>query len=123
MAVQDVFEVAHQRLRDRDIDEITSELQNLLGQKLVAFAVGDRHPKTIGRYARGVREPDDETYQRLVDLFVVTTILQTGMRPAAVKSWMLGSNPRLRGKAPIEALHEGKSEVVRKAAKVFVSKR
>jgi hypothetical protein len=45
------------------------------------------------------------------------------MRPQAVKSWMLGANPRLRGKAPVEALHEGKIESVRTAAQAFVSKR
>jgi hypothetical protein len=123
MAVQDAFEVAHQHLRDRDASEVASELQELLGQKLVAFALGDRHPKTIGRYARGDREPDDEGYRRLVDLFVVVEILKTGMRAAAVKSWMLGANPRLRGKAPIEALHDGKIETVRAAAQSFVSKR
>jgi hypothetical protein len=122
MAIQDAFEVAHQHLQDRDAETIASELQELLGQKLVAFAVGDRHPKTIGRYARGEREPDDDAYRRLVDLFLVAEILKTGMRPAAVKSWMLGANPRLRGSAPIEALNEGKAEAVRTAAQVFVSR-
>jgi hypothetical protein len=123
MAVQDAFEVAHRHLRDRDAEGIASELQGLLGQKLVAFALGDMHPKTIGRYARGERGPDDAAYRRLVDLFLVAEILKTGMRPAAVKSWMLGANPRLGGKAPIEALHDGKAESVRTAAQVFVSKR
>jgi hypothetical protein len=123
MTVQDAFEVAHEHLRDRDAEEIASSLQDLLGQKLVAFALGDRHPKTIGRYARGEREPDDAAYRRLVDLFLVAEVLKTGMRPQAIKSWMLGANPRLRGKAPIEVLHENKAESVRAAAQVFVSKR
>jgi hypothetical protein len=45
------------------------------------------------------------------------------MRVAAVKSWMLGANPRLRGRAPIEAFHDGHAEAVREAARIFVSKR
>jgi hypothetical protein len=53
MAVQDAFDIAHTRLRDRGPDQIAGDLQDVLGQKLVAFALGDRHPKTIGRYARG----------------------------------------------------------------------
>lgn len=122
VAVQDAFEVAHEHLRDLDAEEIAASLQDLLGQKLVAFALGDKHPKTVGRYARGAREPDDDAYRRLVDLFLVAEILKTGMRPQAVKSWMLGANPRLRGKAPIEVLHEGKPEVVRSAARAFVTK-
>lgn len=110
MAVQDAFEAAHLALKDRDAEAIASELQDVLGQKLVAFAVGDRHPKTIGRYARGEREPDDAAYERLVNLFLVVGILKTAMRPRAVKSWMLGANPRLQGRAPIEVFHEGKVE-------------
>jgi hypothetical protein len=123
MTVEDAFQIAHDALRDRDVAAIASELQEQLGQKLVAFALGDRHPKTIGRYARGDRVPDDDAYRRLVDLFVVVGILKTGMRAAAVKPWMLGANPRLRGKAPIEMLHEGKAEPVRIAAQAFVSTR
>lgn len=121
MAVQDSFDVGHRQLQDRDAAMIASELQELLGQKLVAFAVGDRHPKTIGRYARGERTPDDSAHQRLVDLFVVVEILKSGMRPEAVKSWMLGANPRLRGRAPIEVFHDGKTDAVRGAARRFVS--
>jgi hypothetical protein len=123
MAVRDAFSVAHAQVRDQDAQALASSLQEALGQKLVAFALGDRHPKTIGRYARGEREPDDEVYGRLVNLFIVVEILKTGMREAAVKSWMLGANPRLRGKAPIEAFHDNKGERVRDAAQFFVSAR
>lgn len=45
------------------------------------------------------------------------------MRENTVKSWMLGSNPRLKGKAPIEAFHEGHPYEVMNAAKAFVSPR
>jgi Protein of unknown function (DUF2384) len=65
--------------------------------------------------------PDDAAHQRLVEVFLVVEILKTGMRPAAVKSWMLGANPRLRGKAPIEFLHDGHADQVRAAAEFFVS--
>jgi hypothetical protein len=123
MAVRDAFETAHEQLLDRDVSQIAAALQDALGQKLVAFAVGDRHPKTIGRYARGEREPDDGTHAQLVDLYLIFQILASGMRAASVKSWMLGANPRLRGRAPIEAFHEGRTEAVREAARIFVSKR
>ncbi len=123
MAVHDPFQTAHDELHDRDIASIATELQDVLGQKLVAFGLGDRHPKTIGRYARGDRRPDDDTHRRLVDLYVIVGILKRGMRAETVKSWMLGANPRLRGKAPIEAFHEGLTAAVRDAAEVFVSRR
>ncbi len=103
--------------------QLVSELQELLGQKLVAFAVGDRHPKTIGRYARGEREPEATTLGRLVDLYTVVGILRSGMRDHAIKAWMMGINPRLEGRAPIEAIHEGRVYDVMGAAKAFVTRR
>jgi hypothetical protein len=45
------------------------------------------------------------------------------MRRQAVRSWMLGSNPRLRGKAPIEAFHEAKLADVERAARAFLTNR
>jgi hypothetical protein len=116
-----LIEDAHRAATEARPPQLASELQELLGQKLVAFAAGDRHPKTIGRYARGDREP--EALGRLVDLYTVVGILRTGMRDHAIKAWMLGSNPRLEGKAPIEAIHEGRAYEVMGAAKAFVSRR
>jgi hypothetical protein len=106
---------------DRSASELAAELQDLLGQKVVAFALGDRDPKTIGRYARADRQPDDAAHRRLVDLHGVVQILKTGMRAETVKSWMLGANPRLDGRAPVELLHDDDVDRVRVAARFFVS--
>ena len=57
MAVDQLIEDAHRAATDLEPGRLASELQELLGQKLVAFAVGDRHPRTIGRYARGAGPP------------------------------------------------------------------
>jgi hypothetical protein len=103
--------------------ELASELQALLGQKLVAFAIGDRHPKTVGRYASGQRPPDNETLARMVNLYTIISILENGMRRQAVKGWMLGANPHLRFKAPIEVFHDGRERDVMRAAYRFVSHR
>ncbi len=72
---------------------MAGELQELLGQKLVAFAVGDRHPRTIGRYARGERLPESQALGRLVDIYTVVRILGEGMRESSIKSWMMGRCP------------------------------
>lgn len=123
MTVQEVFENAHRSATDLSPSELASELQVVLGQKLVAFALGDRHPKTIGRYARDDRQPDDQTLRRLIDLYTIVSILETGMRRQAVKSWMLGANPHLRSKAPIEVFHDGHTRDVMRAAHRFVCAR
>jgi hypothetical protein len=123
VSVQEALDSAHHSATELTGTELATELQAALGQKLVAFAVGDRHPKTIGRYARGEREPDDQTLARLVDLYNVVQVLEQGMRRQTVKSWLLGSNPRLRGKAPVELFHDGRVPDVMRAARVFISQR
>jgi hypothetical protein len=123
MAVQELFEDAHRSATDLEPSELAAELQSILGQKLVAFAVGDRHPKTIGRYSRGERPPTDDALKQLVDLYTIVQVLEHGMRRQTVKSWMLGANPRLKGKAPIEVFHDGHTRDVLRAAQAFVSRR
>jgi hypothetical protein len=123
VTVQEVIEGAHRSAAELSAGELATELQAVLGQKLVAFAVGDRHPKTIGRYAREERRPDDQTHRQLVDLYTIVGVLETGMRRQAVKSWMLGANPHLRSKAPIEVFHDGRTNDVMRAAQRFVAVR
>ena len=55
-----------------------------------------------------------------MDIYTVVRILGEGMREQSIKSWMMGSNPRLKGKAPIEAIHDGRAYKVMGAAKAFV---
>jgi hypothetical protein len=45
------------------------------------------------------------------------------MRDSSIKARMIGSNPRLRGEAPIEAVHEGRAYEVMGVAKAFVTRR
>lgn len=120
MTVAEIEKRAHQEASERTGNELAAELQELLGQKLVAYALGDRHPKTIGRYARGERPTDDDTVGTLADLYTIVGILEQGMRRETIRTWMLGKNPRLRDKAPIVAFHEGKADQVKGAAKAFV---
>src|SRR3954452_4889274 len=122
-AVEDLIEDAHRAATGMDAPALVADLQELLGQKRVAFAAGDRHPKTIGRYARGDRTPEAEALGRLTDLYIVVAILRQGMRDPSVKAWMMGSNPRLKGRAPIEAIHDGRAYEEMGAAAAFVTRR
>jgi hypothetical protein len=122
-AVDPLIENAHRAATGLEPKRLAGELQELLGQKLLAFAVGDRHPKTIGRYARGERPPEAQTLGRLVDIYTVVRILDDGMRRSSVKAWMMGSNPRLKGRVPIEAIHDGRAYEVMGAARAFVAQR
>ena len=121
--VESVVEDAQRIAMEKDTAELAGDLQGLLGQKLVAYAVGDKHPKTIGRYARSEREPDDSTRERLINLGIVVEVLRAGMHEGTVKNWLLGSNQRLKGRAPIAVFHDGHMAEVIGAAKAFVTRR
>jgi len=123
--IRDPIEVAHEIAVQTKPQQMAAELQGLLGQKLVAFALGDRHPKTIGRYARGERAPNDMALGRLIDLYTVILVLERGRaeRGSWIKQWMLGSNMRLGDKAPAQVFHDGDAGKVMGAARYFISGR
>lgn len=98
------------------IASIAQKLQETLGQRLTAFAVASRDPKAIGRYAAGNQTPRDETAARLRDLYVITQILLARETAETVRAWMIGSNPLLEDRAPIELLHDNAASSVRRAA-------
>ena len=100
-------------------DTIAQSLQETLGQRLTAFAVGIKDPKAIGKYAAG-RQPRADTEARLRDLFRVTRLLLSTEPPATVRAWMIGANPQLADEAPIEALHRRQTPAVMRAAEAFV---
>lgn len=122
---RDPIEVAHRIAVETEPREIASDLQDLLGQKLVAYAVGDRHPKSIGRYARGERVPADDALEALTNLYTVVCVLKGGRAEYGtwIKQWMLGANVRLGGKAPVQVFHDGGASRVMGAASAFVSGR
>jgi hypothetical protein len=54
---------------------------------------------------------------------MIVNVLEQGMPTETVKSWMLGANPRLKDKAPIEVFHDGRTRDVLRAAQRFVTRR
>ena len=89
-----------------ELPALATRLQEILGQKLTAFAVGLNDPRLIGKYARGDVRPSSETETRLRELYVITQVLMSKETPEAVRAWMLGAHPLLEDRAPIELLHE-----------------
>ncbi len=111
-------EQVHRLAVSEEIATIAQSLQETLGQRLVAFAVGIKDPKAIGKYATG-RGPRADTEARLRDLYRVTRLLLSQENPATVRAWMIGANPELEDTAPIQALHDGRTAPVIRAAQAF----
>ncbi len=108
-------------LKDRPVAEISEVLQTTLGQRLVAYALAEEDPQTIGRFARAEEEPSEETAATLRDLAeVVDTGLQIDGSEEVVRATMIGMNPSLNDQAPIELFHNGEGQrVVAVAQSVF----
>jgi hypothetical protein len=98
-------ERARREARRSDISEIAERLQEILGQRIVAFAVGVRDPRIIGSYARAERMPRKATDERLRHLYEITQMLLTRETPETTRAWLLGSHPLLEDMAPLELLH------------------
>jgi hypothetical protein len=113
------LEQVHRLAISQDVATLAQSLQETLGQRLVAYAVGIRDPKAIGKYARG-RAPRADTEARLRDLFQVTRLLLGRESAATARAWMIGANPQLEDQAPIELLHNRQLGPVLRAAEAFV---
>lgn len=111
-------------MRDRAYREATrlplpkmaEKLQETLGQRITAYAIGIKDPRQIGKYARGETTPSDVTMDRLRRLYQVTQILSTRETAETIRAWMIGANPLLEDRAPLELLHEEEVEPVAGAA-------
>jgi len=99
---------------------LAEQLRAALGERLTAYALGLPDPKAVGRIARGESIPRPETARRLWDLYALTEDLMRCKLAATVRAWLIGSNPSLDGRAPIELLHsESCAATSRASARAF----
>jgi hypothetical protein len=96
------------------------ELQELLGQRVVAYATGLRSSKAVARWLTGT-PPHPNTLKKLRDLYRTVLILREAYGPETIRAWLEGANPDLGDSAPIEALRQGRDVDVFHAAKGFSS--
>jgi uncharacterized protein (DUF2384 family) len=102
--------------------EVAGELQELLGQKLVAYAAGVRSPKLVGRWAAGEHDPRSESEKRLRDLYRVwLTLKEEYDSPSTLRAFLMGANPNLQDRAPIDVIREGDGIEAVHAAEAFVN--
>lgn len=111
---------AHKGATIAPIPEMAGELQELLGQRLVAYATALRSPKTVGRWVTGTK-PHGQQEKKLRSLYRTKLILEECFGPDTIRAWLEGANPELGDVAPIEALREGRDVEVFRAAEDFAS--
>jgi hypothetical protein len=111
---------AHAMATRDGTDVIARRLQEALGQRVTALAVGLRDPKAIGRWARGENRPTPDAEERLRLLDRIVTELSEVEAHATIRAWLVGMEPRLGDRSPAVVLCEGDGEAVLAAARSFI---
>jgi hypothetical protein len=112
---------AHERSVNMDISGVAGYLQEVLGQKLVAYMAAVRDPKGVGQWARGAQAPRLEAERRLRATYKILHLLLGADSPHVARAWFIGMNPQLDDESPAEAIREGRLRDALVAAQAFIS--
>ncbi len=112
---------AHRKTVESTIQDVVGYMQEVLGQKLVAYIAGVSDPRTVGRWAAGERAPRAEHEQRLRCAYQTFQLLLAEESPHTVRAWFLGLNPQLDDQSPAQSIRDGAFRDVLVAAKAFLA--
>lgn len=102
------------------VPEVARCLQEVLGQRLAAEAVGVRDPKAVGAWIRGGRTPHPQTARHLRHAYEVVQLLLEQEGAQTVRAWFAGMNPELDDRSPASQLASNPAAVVG-AARAFLA--
>ena len=105
----------------QSIPVICDYLQNILGQKLVAYLSGLKDQKMVGRWIQEKARPSDDRAVRLRYAYLVTRLLEQAYGSETTKSWFLGMNSYLGDEAPASVLR--RATTIDEARPVYVAAR
>ncbi len=113
-------EVAFRDSLHARVRTMAGELQEVLGQRLVAFVTGSSSNKTVARWAKGDNDPNFEAEGRLRALYRTVLILRDHEPPETIRAWLASPNPDLGDDVPADLLRKGQATRVFRAAQSFV---
>jgi hypothetical protein len=119
--VREASTEAHRTTVESSITDIVAFLQEVFGQKLVAYMAGVAEARTVGRWAKGESPPRPASEARLRDAYYVFRLLNTAESPHTVRAWFVGLNPQLDDESPAFAIREDRPRDVLVAAKAFLA--
>lgn len=104
LRVPEVLERAHKQSVRVPSDEQAAFVQNILGSRLAAAALGLKDTRTLSSWARRgpIKSPDGE--HKLQILFRITVAIDEVFGPAVAAAFLRGSNPVLEDRAPLVVL-------------------
>jgi hypothetical protein len=102
--VQAALEAAHKRSVSVPADEQAQYVQDVLGARLAAAALGIRDTRTLQSWGRGGAIKGLDQEHRLQALYRATVALSDAFSPSVAAAFLRGSNPTLNGRAPMLVL-------------------
>jgi RES domain len=102
--------VIEQETATLSTSELAGYLQQVLGQRMVAYVCGLKDPKMVGQWANGkVMTPRSPGDIRLRQAYEAVRLISDAYGPDTAKSWLFGSNTRLDNEAPAYLLRYANS--------------
>ena len=114
---------AHRKAVNASLQEMASNLIDVLGRVVVAGIVGVRNPKTVSRWANGDVESVRDRYseERLLALHQIVTLMQEQEANATIRAVVIGMSPVLNDSSPATAVRDGNFKGAMDAAKNFLA--
>jgi hypothetical protein len=119
--VRDASAEAHRKTVESSIADIVAFLQEVFGQRLVAYLAGVSETRTVSRWAKGETPPRPASEARLREAYYIFRLLNTEESPHTVRAWFVGLNPQLDDESPATAIRDDRGRDVRVAAKAFLA--
>lgn len=103
-------------------NEAAAEVQDVLGQRIAAAAVGVSNPRQVGKWARGQGVKEFEVEERLLALVRLVEILRSRFdSPQLIRSWVLAPKADLDEASPLEVFADGDTRTVLRAARSYTA--
>lgn len=118
--LRSVPQQAHRKTIESSIPDVVRYLQEVLGQKLVAYIADVSDPRTVSRWAAVERAPRTDHEQRLRCAYQTFQLLLSRETPDIVRAWFLGLDPQLDDESPAQRIRDGAFRDVLIAAKAFL---
>ena len=99
--------VAHAHATRASFEDVTTELRELLGAKLVAYLGGVTETRAVHQWAEGERLPSDEIQQRLRFALRVALPIAYADSPKIAQACFRGLNPQRADRSPARLLRDG----------------
>ncbi len=115
---------AHRKATLAPFNEVVAGLVSIIGRKLTAYVASVKDVRAIDRWLQNT-SPQKDVEQRIRLAYHVASMIAEFDSAAVVQAWLIGLNPELDDRVPVQLLREGDLQAdgkrVLNAARAFVA--